>query len=425
MAVLVQANLNFIPLYDILQWIDMNRISCVVVVSQANEEDMTFYMETGKIIFASSTKPGKKLGEFLVKAGVIKGPQAYLALKESKNNNIFFTRYLIENKLISLKELNEHFAKLVELILVDAISCADASVSVTTPLSDRMLDGPVHLETGRAIFDAVRILDEIKRDLQKRDEVINAIIKRIYNEEFQLPIMPDVVTQLNALIQNENSNFQDIAKVIMTDQVIASSILKIANSSFYGGTGQVDSLQLAIVRLGIREIRNIVTSIYIKSINFSDVPKENLQAILDNSLKTAFMASGLAHICKLDPEEAFMAGLLLDIGKTVILSVSTDFKIEQNQLEELLDSQHAEIGATIAKKWNYPESIQRLIRYHHNKSFAGISNSMIDMIQIADNAVSTNLEGELGQKEMQSLCLSHEAVLDVYNKTMDIYARIR
>ena len=120
-----------------------------------------------------------------------------------------------------------------------------------------------------------------------------------------------------------------------------------------------------------------------------------------------------------------MAGLLLDLGKTVILSVSKDFKIDQNQLDELLNSRHAELGATIAKKWNYPESIQRLIRYHHNKNFAGISDRMLDMIQIADNAIFTNSEGEPGQKEMQSLCLSHETVLDVYYKTMDIYARAR
>ena len=211
----------------------------------------------------------------------------------------------------------------------------------------------------------------------------------------------------------------------MTDQVLTSNILKIANSAFYGGTGQVDSLQFAIVKLGMREIMNVVTAVQIRSMRFKDVPQEQLQEILDNSLKTAFMASGLASLCRLDSEEAFMVGLLLDLGKTVILSVARDFKIEQEILDELLTNRHAEIGAMIARKWNYPESIQHLIRYHHNRNLGGVANSMIDLIQIADQVIKTDLEGELDAGQMKSLNLSYESVLDVYSKSIDTYQRIR
>ncbi|MSN25575.1 MAG: HDOD domain-containing protein [Geobacter sp.] len=425
MAVLLQANLSFMPIHDILQWIDMNRISCAVNVSQENEDDITFYMESGKIIFAASPKPGKRLGEFLVKAGSMSGPQAYFALKESRNSNVSFTRYLIDNNLITVRELSESFGKLVEMLLVDVISCGNASVSVTTPLPDAVINGPIQLETGRAIFDAVRVLDEMNRDLRQRDEAFEAINKRLYDEDFELPVLPGVVMQLTSLMQSDNATFQDMAKLVMTDQVLTSSILKIANSAFYGGTGQVDSLQLAIVKLGMREIMNVVTAVQVRSMKFKDVPQEQMQAILDASLKTAFMASGLANLCRLDSEEAFMVGLLLDLGKTVILSVSKDFNIEQELLDEMLTSRHAEIGAMIAKKWNYPESIQQLIRYHHNQNLGGITNHMIDIIQISDQVVKTDCEGELDPEQMKSLDLSYEAVMDVYSKTIDTYHRIR
>ncbi|MBI5484930.1 MAG: HDOD domain-containing protein [Deltaproteobacteria bacterium] len=425
MAVLLQAELNFMPLHDIMQWIDMNRISCEVVVSEQNETAIIFYMESGKIIFASSNKPGKRLGEFLVMSGVMSELEARSALKESRNQGVSFTRYLINKNLITLQVLNENFAKLVEMLLVEVLSCCNASVSVKTPLPESVINGPIQLETGRAIFDAVRVIDEMERDTRKRDEAFENINRRIFNEEFQLPVMPGVVVQLSALIQNENSSFQDMAKLIMTDQILVSSILKIANSALYGGTGQVDSLQFAIVKLGMREIMNIVTAIQLKSVKFQGVPQEKLQTILDNSLKTAFMASGLARLCRLDPEEAFMAGLLLDLGQTVILSVAGNSRIEQTLLDDILRSRHAEIGALIAKKWNYPESIQRLIRYHHNQNFGGISNRMIDMIQIADSIIQTNGEGEPGTEQMTSLQLSYEAVLDVYSKTIDTYQRIR
>lgn len=425
MAVLLQAELNFMPLHDIMQWIDMNRISCEVVVSEQNDTAIIFYMESGKIIFASSNKPGKRLGEFLVMSGVMSDLDASFALQESRNRSVSFTRYLIDNELITLQALNESFAKLVEMLLVEVLSCSNASVSVKTPLPESVINGPIQLETGRAIFDAVRVIDELERDTRKRDEAFEKINRRIFNEEFQLPVMPGVVMQLSALIQNENSSFQDMAKLIMTDQILISGILKTANSALYGGTGQVDSLQFAIVKLGMREIMNIVTAIQLKSVKFQGVPQNQLQTILDNSLKTAFMASGLARLCRLDPEEAFMAGLLLDLGQTVILSVAGDARIEKTLLDEMLHGRHAEIGALIAKKWNYPESIQRLIRYHHNQNFAGISNKMIDMIQIADCIIQTNGEGEPGTEQMASLQLSYESVLDVYSKTIDTYQRIR
>jgi len=424
-AVLFQAELDFMPLHDILQWIDMNRLSCAVTISHDGDEEMTFFMESGRIIYATSPKPGKRLGEYLTRSGALTGPQVFSALNESRKTEVSFTRFLVERNLISSQELTTIFAQLVETLLIDVFSSTSGSVSVTSPLPDSVVKGPLQLETGRAIFDAVRVLDERERDTRKRDEAIEAVSHRLYNEDFELPVMPGVMSQLIGLLSDEKSTFHDMAKLIMTDQVLISSILKIANSSFYGGSGQVDSLQMAIVRLGMREIVNIVTAIQIQSLKSKDVPQDQLQAILDSSLKVAFMASGIARECRLDSEEAFLGGLLLDLGKTVILSVAKDYKINQALLDDLLDTRHAEIGAMIAQKWNYPESIQKLIRYHHNRGFGGISNQMIDLIQIADQAIQTNSEGELEAEQLQSLKLSYEKVLDVYYTATETFEQIK
>jgi putative nucleotidyltransferase with HDIG domain len=425
MAVLFQAELAFMPLHDILQWIDMNRMSCVVALRHDGEEEMTFFMESGRIIYATSPKPGRRLGEFLIRSGALTGPQSFLALNESRKAGVSFTGYLVEHDMISSHELTKVFSQLVETLLIDVFSNKTGSVSVTSPLPDEVVAGPIQIETGRAIFDAVRVMDERERDTRKRDEAIEAVSHRLYNENFQLPVMPGVMTQLVALLADEKSSFHDMAKLIMTDQVLISNILKIANSSFYGGSGQVDSLQFAIVRLGMREIVNIVTAIQICSLKSKDVPQEQMQAILDYSLKVAFVASGLARECRLDSEEAFLGGLLLDLGKTVILSVAKDYRIEQALLDELLTARHAEIGAMIALKWNYPETIQKLIRYHHNHGFGGISNKMIDLFQVADQVILTNADGELDADQMQSLNLSYEKVLDAYSKAMETFEQIK
>lgn len=423
--VLFQVDLNFMPIHDVLQWIDMNRLSCIVNVTLEGDSGMVFYLEEGKIVFATSQKKGNRLGEFLVKSGALNEAQVFRALTECRSTGVSFPRYLVENAMIPAHTLAELFCRLVEKLLLDVFACRSGEVSVTTPLPESVLNGPIHLDTGRVLFDSIRILDEMNRDSRQRDEAIEAVNKRLYNEEFQLPVLPGMLMQLISLMEDDKTTFQDMARLIMTDQVLISRILKIANSPLYGGSGQVDSIHFAVVRLGMREIMNIVTGIQINSMQYREVPQERLQQILDDALKTAFVASGLARHCRLDPEEAFLGGLLLDLGKTVILSVAKDFHIEQSLLDDLMTSRHGDIGALIAKKWNYPESIQNLIRYHHNRNFGGIVNRMIALIQVADQAVQAGSEKGVDSELLQSLDISVDALMDVYPKAMESFSQIK
>ncbi|MBT0663307.1 HDOD domain-containing protein [Geobacter pelophilus] len=425
MAVLFNVDLNFMPIPDVLQWIDMNRLSCVVNVTLENGNDMNLCMENGKIVFVSSQKKGYRLGEYLVKCGAMSEVKVFQALTESRNSGLSFTRYLVENGLIPAAELAEHLGELVEKILIEVFISKNGSVAVTSPLPEIVANGPVRLETGRIIFDAVRIFDEMNRDSRQRDEAVEAINQRLYQEDFQLPVLPGMLMQLISLMEDEKTTFQDMAKLIMTDQVLISRILKIANSALYAASGEVDSIHYAIVRLGMREIMNIVTGIQINSLQNKDIPQEKLQQILDDALKTAFVASGLARHCRLDPEEAFLGGLLLDLGKTVILSVAKDFEIEQLLLEDLLNSRHAEIGSLIARKWNYPESIQNLIRYHHKRNFGGIVNPMIALIQLADQVVQAGSESGLDPELLQAIGVDQETVNDVFSKSINSFNQIK
>jgi putative nucleotidyltransferase with HDIG domain len=216
-----------------------------------------------------------------------------------------------------------------------------------------------------------------------------------------------------------------MAKLIMTDQVLISRILKIANSPLYGGSGEVDSIHFAIIKLGMREIMSIVTGIKLNAMQYGDLPQAQLQEILDSSLKTAFVASGLARHCRLDPEGAFLGGLLLDLGKTVILSVAKEFNVDQELLDDLLNSRHAELGALIAKKWNYPESIQKLIRYHHNKNFGGMVNKTHALIQLADQVCLSSSENEVDAELLEALSLSYEVLVEVHATAMELFNQVK
>ena len=423
MGVMFQVELNFMPIQEILQWIDMNRLSCVVTVTREQDGNISFYVEKGKLILAVSQKKGLHFGEFLAASGLLPEVQVFQSLTESRNRGMSLTRYLADNSLVSPHVLSDLMAQLAEKLLLELLANQTGSVSVTSPLPESLLDGPIHLEMGRVLFNALRIYDEQNRDAQQRDAAIEAINQRLYREDFQLPVLPGMIMQLISLMEDEKTTFQDMAKLIMTDQVLISRILKVANSAYYAASGQVDSIHYAIVRLGMREVVNIVTGIQVLSLQSRDVPQEKLQAILDDALKTAFLSSGLARHARVDPDEAFLGGLLLDLGKTVILSVAKDFAIRETLLDELLAARHAEIGAMIAKKWNYPESIQNLIRYHHHRNFGGIVNKTISLLQVADQAVQSGKE--VAPDLLDTLGVTGETVADVYARAMDSFNQIK
>jgi putative nucleotidyltransferase with HDIG domain len=426
-TVLFQASLQFMSIHDILQWIDMNRITCVVTVSLTAENEIIVYCEQGKLVFATSRRHGASLGEALVKSGALKESIAMQAVTQSRADGVSLTRYLLEQNLLSLPTVTNQFRQYLLSLLLDLFAAQSGNVMVTAPVPAAVLGGELQLDVSRTLLDAVRLFDERSRDADtQRNEALELLSKRLYDEDFQLPALPSIVTQLNSLLNDESATFQDMARVIMTDQVLISRILKVANSPFYGGSGQVDSIHFAIVRLGMREIMNIVTGIKLSSMQHGGLPQEKLQAILDTALTIAFTASGLARQCRLDPEEAFLGGLLLDLGKTVILTVAQDSAIEQGLLDELVHTRHAELGALIARKWNYPETIQTLIRYHHAKNFGGMVNPIHSVLQVADQLVCDDGSVESVDPELlRVLQLTPEVVDEIYAAAVASFEQIK
>ncbi len=424
--VLFRTDLNFLPIQDILQWIDMNRITCVLSITLKIEREIVIYVESGKIISASSKRKGLSFSELLVKSGKFNESEVVHALSESRLSGVSLIRYLADNNLIPLSELTKLFNQFMEALMLELFNQTSGNVLITTVIPPSIVGSPIKLDIVRVLFDSVVLFDEHNRDnTQHRNEAIEALNKRLYDEDFQLPVLPSILMQLISLMEDENTTFQDIARLIMTDQVLISRVLKIANSPIYGGTGQVDSIHLAIVRLGMREILNIVTAIKLNSINYAGVAQEKMQGLMDNALKTAFVATGLARLCRVDPDEAFLGGLLLDLGKTVILSVAKDLNIEEELLEDLMASKHADLGALIAKKWNYPESIQNLIRYHHLKNIGGVVNKIHSVIQIADNLVFSKGLYVPETEQMETLELKSEDILNIYNSAIELFHQIK
>ncbi len=214
-----------------------------------------------------------------------------------------------------------------------------------------------------------------------------------------LPALPEVVVRVMRMAEDPRSDAPAIARVIATDQAMAARVLRLANSAFYGLPRRVSTLSEAVVILGFRTIKNLAIAASTFELLNREIAGYWLQRgeLWKHSLACAIGAQLIAHRARLPvAEEAFVSGLLHDIGKVAInLFVREQFdqimeralsdRIPFVQAEEaVLGFNHAIAGALIAEKWNLPPSLVSVIRYHHQPSQAPDPNPMVSVVHLAD-----------------------------------------
>ncbi len=214
-----------------------------------------------------------------------------------------------------------------------------------------------------------------------------------------LPTLPEVATKVSMLVKDPNSNVSDIVSVIRNDPSLTSKILKIANSAFYGMRRRIESLNMALVILGMREINSLVTAISI----FKAFPSDSVNSDFDYR-QFWLHSAGVGEIAKLlgrrlgfrEESSVFTGGLLHDLGKIVIakyffeefvesLELSAKENISMREAENrILGTDHTEIGAWLAERWGLPDFLVNTIRFHHHVLQAPTNDAEIALVHLAD-----------------------------------------
>ncbi len=205
--------------------------------------------------------------------------------------------------------------------------------------------------------------------------------EEIAQKVHSLPTLSSVAMRLVQIVNDEKHNVADMVRVISSDAILTSKLLRLANSAYFARGGEVTSVQRAVTMLGDRLVMGIVLGI-----SNSEVYAKKLDgyaaesALWKHSIRTAIAAREMATVAKdkISPDEAFTAGLLHDIGKAVIsefLKGSTDkilYKLDNKVEDEflgaeqaLLGTTHPEVGFALANRWGLPESLSEAIRFHH------------------------------------------------------------
>ncbi|PLX89135.1 MAG: hypothetical protein C0618_01920 [Desulfuromonas sp.] len=155
-------NLRFMPLPDLLQWLEANNKSGELVVA-GKGFSQSFYFEGGSIIFVSSSKPGQRFGEVLAKGGRLSELEVESALVDSQKRGICFTQYLIEEQHLPREALTENLIRLAELILIETVAHPQCRFNFTEVLPAVLSRGTIRIATGRLIMNSLRKMYEMNR----------------------------------------------------------------------------------------------------------------------------------------------------------------------------------------------------------------------------------------------------------------------
>lgn len=210
----------------------------------------------------------------------------------------------------------------------------------------------------------------------------------------ELPPLPLVVAKLVQVTDDDRSNARDVQEVLASDQALASKVLKLVNSSFYGMSGEVSTISRAIVILGFAAIRNLATGLGVVGA-MARVGGSRQEAFWAHAIGTAAAAQVIAENTGYeDPEEAFIAGLLHDIGHLILASaMPREFAAVMdggrwNLLEreqKTLGATHNKVGQKVLRHWKLPEKLGHAVRFHHNLKVAtNGENPLTPLVALAD-----------------------------------------
>jgi putative nucleotidyltransferase with HDIG domain len=211
-----------------------------------------------------------------------------------------------------------------------------------------------------------------------------------------LPPMPQVVHKALELMHNPGSGMDEVASILALDQVMASRVLRLANSAYYALPFPIPTVNQAVVYLGQNTILSLVLTFSLESYLNRPLPGYGMEKgqLWRRAIGVAVGAKLVAEPYGREfAEEAYNAGLLCDIGKLAIETYLRNMKIPADhwtghsfsEVEKAVTGfDHATVGAEMARRWRLPPAFVAGIAYHHKPSLADKYSLLASTIHIAD-----------------------------------------
>ena len=238
-----------------------------------------------------------------------------------------------------------------------------------------------------------------------------SILADLENDRLTLPTLPEVAIKVRETIDDDGAAISDIAQIIETDAALSARIIQVANSALYRGFSSADTVQNAVMRMGLRTVKNLAISLVMKQLFQATHPVVDryLRSAWKQSTDIAALSAMIAkHYTNLEADGALLAGLTHSIGLSPILvRAESDSELlnDNAELVKLLEESAPIVGTEILKKWGFSQALVDVPMQHlvldrqgnHGKA------DYADVVQVALLQTVAGSDHPLGSIDLDNL----------------------
>jgi HD-like signal output (HDOD) protein len=227
-------------------------------------------------------------------------------------------------------------------------------------------------------------------ELLDRNDLARILRAMFEAPDYRPPLLPPVALQLLALSHKPNAKVEEIAALLETDPLLAARVLKVVQSPLYAGDSPIRSIKQAIVRLGLRVMRDLVTEAafaarILRVAGFS----EALERTRCHSIATAHLARVVSRYTPIEADFAFLCGLLHDVGISCSLlalaELGQGWRPPNLELAwPTIDGLHEQASGHVARIWNLPAEVRHVVAHHHAIVHEGFVHPLSAVVCLAE-----------------------------------------
>jgi putative nucleotidyltransferase with HDIG domain len=229
-----------------------------------------------------------------------------------------------------------------------------------------------------------------------RQLLSNDRLALLVGEVGMLPSAPAAFQEILMCLQNPAASLTDAARIIGRDAAMTANIMKLVNSAFFGSRRPITTIDRAVAYLGMDTLGALVLSHSVfQSGVVTGVDGFSLEQLWQHSEQTAAAARAIAfseNLSAAKADEAFLAGVLHDVGKVVFATKAKPHPSETIDVAQM-EAHHAEVGAYLLGLWGFPNPIVEAVAFHHTPEQASEKGfGLAGIVHVADRLV--HLRGE-------------------------------
>lgn len=209
--------------------------------------------------------------------------------------------------------------------------------------------------------------------------------------------LPHVAIKVTQLVNDERSTMRDFEEVIKLDPVLVTRLLRLVNSPYFGLVQKVESISKAVVFCGMKQLRNLVAVEALRRMFQGGDEQFSREKLWLHSATVAILAEMIAkRIFGVSGEDVFLAGIIHDIGLVAEDQVAGELLREAAKAvqqgkgdliqceQEVIGTNHCEVGAALARDWKLPEEVLKAIKYHHDSARKIPLQSVTSIVLLAE-----------------------------------------